>query len=148
MTDILETKELHDAKADVAAGLESLMKRARRETLTPAQREAHDRAEAQKVRDAALVRALQINNAAWWVFVEDHFDDGGDLIYHDLDWRSGGAGWWRIVGHDPDVFTLFREMSPPHRARMLERMRAAQLPPTKHPMQLADLATGEYRAAA
>jgi hypothetical protein len=148
MIPILETKELHDAKADVAAGLESLMKRAVKSTMPPEQKEAHDRAEMQKVRDAAIVRAIDINNRYWWVFA-DCYDSVSDLwAYGDREWRSGGEGWWRIVGHDPDVFTLFREMDAPHRARMLERMRAADLPQTIHPMQLTDLATGEYSVSA
>jgi hypothetical protein len=146
VTHILETKELHDAKANIAAGMDSLMKRAIRQTKTPEEREAGDREAAQNLRDEALIRALDINNRGWWAFVENA--ENGDTVYHDLEWRAGGLGWWRIVGHDPDVFEMFREMTPTYRRRYMERVKAAPLPQTVHPMQLADLATGEYRVAA
>jgi len=144
MTTILESKELKDTKASINAGMESLMKRVIRQTMTPAEKEAKDREDAQKARDAALMWAIAVNNRFWWIFNEDHFDEGGDLAYHDLEWRAGGVGWWRIVGNDPTVFELFQQMDLPHRTMMLNRMLRAELPQTIHPMQLTDLATGEY----
>ncbi len=138
-----------DPKTSIAAGMASLMKRATRDTLPPEEREARDRAEAQRLRDAALIYALNVNNALWWVFVERDWDGLGNDAYHDLEWRDGGVGWARIIpSEDAEPFDLFKVMEPEAQRRYLDKMRGAAIPPAIHPMQLADPITGEFSRVA
>lgn len=149
MTPILETKALHDAKASIADGMASLMKRMVRETQTPAQREAADYEAARKLRDQALVVFLNRPAARlWWVW-GDLFCAWDAAVFFNTcrtvrEVYDGSDVFERLVGHDPDTFQMFREMDAPHRAAYLAKMRAAELPPTVHPMQLSDPATGEF----
>jgi hypothetical protein len=145
-----------DPKTSIAAGMESLMKRVIRETKTPEEREADDRVEAQKLRDAALL--VFLNRPAsrfWWVLDHMRVRYVCDRMMQDSSFSIFDAGVYdcddlvsRIIpSEDAEPFDLFKAMEPEAQRRYLDKMRGAAIPPAIHPMQLADLATGEYHVA-
>ena len=111
------------------------------------QLEAERAAEAQRMRDELTF--LRINaRPAWWIFAHEEDIEGFiSTVYGDEDFTSGML-FFRLVGHDPEVFDVFKAQSRDYQRRFIVLQNRAGLPPTKHPLQLSDPVTGEYALAA
>lgn len=152
---------------NIAAGMQALIARANHRTPeqrmldTPEEREAADARREQldadmeiAMRDAAIMQRLNTGySRIWWVWralavahAADTFTSNGmdlDALRRVYD---ASDVYERIVGHDPTLFGMFKEMAPEARGRYMRRILGAPLPPTEHPLQLADPVTGEFKA--
>lgn len=115
-------------------------------------RTEEERAAAQAARELAAreqLITLRVNaRPAWWVFAHEEDIEGfRSTVYGDEDFTSGML-FFRLVGHDPELFDLFKAQSRDYQRRFIAMQNRAGLPPTKHPLQLSDPVTGEYAWAA